>query len=410
MGIVIATYAIIILSFVFDLWLSILNYGHRNAPIPEVVKDIYNKEEYEKWHKYYIANFKFGLIAKSINTFVFVLLLGIGYFTFIDNVASNITSNYELQVVIFLGLYYVITYVIGIFTSYYDSFVIEESFGFNKTTKSTFIKDKIKGLILTIIFGGGLVYGLAALYENVSSMFFLYAFIGLVLIILFINLFYVKLIVPIFNKLKPMEDSELKTKIEEFAKSAGYEINKISIMDASRRSSKLNAYFSGMGKLKQVVLYDTLVEKCSEEEVVAVLAHEIGHNKHKHIIFNLISMVFMIALYVGLLVLLLSFDIFSTAFGFADTNFGFTLILFTVFITPIMIPINILRSWISRKFEYQADRFAATKYKKEPMISALKVLSRENFSNLTPHPLYVKMFYSHPPTNMRIDAINKVEG
>lgn len=403
--IVILTYAIIVLGYLFSLWISNLNYKNRNAEIPEVVKDIYSAEAYAKWHQYNMANFKFGLLSGSGTTLLFILLLSLGYFPFVNKLSEDMTNNFGLQVVLFIGFYFLIIYIIGIFTSYYQTFVIEDKFGFNKTTKSTFFKDKIKSLIVIVILGGGLIYGLASLYSNVSSMFFLYAYLGLVVIAFLSNLLYVKVFVPLFNKLKPMEDSPLKNKIEEFAKSVGYEISKISIMDASKRSSKLNAYFSGLGKFKQIVLYDTLIEKCSDEEIVAILAHEIGHNKHHHIWFGLIQMIIMLSFYVGLLVLLMEVKVFSTAFNFETANFGFAIILFIVFIQPIMIPVNILTSAISRKHEYQADSFAATHYNKESIISSLKILARENFSNLTPHPLYVKIFYSHPPIAQRVQAI-----
>jgi STE24 endopeptidase len=405
----IITYAIIVLSYSFSLWLSILNYKNRNAKIPEEVKDIYNEEDYKKWHKYNMANFRFGLIAKTISTVVFVILLAAGYFPFINRLSIDISDRYETQVVLFMGLYYAVTYIIEIFTSYYRTFVIEEKFGFNKTTKSTFVKDKIKNLILLIILGGGLVIGLATLYTNFASLFFIYAYIGLVVIVILSSMLYVKVFVPLFNKLKPLEDSTLKTKIEEFAKSVGYEISKISIMDASKRSSKLNAYFTGFGKFKQIVLYDTLVDKCTEEEVVAVLAHEIGHNKYKHMWTGFLQTIIMLSIYVGFLVLLLEVPVFSTAFGFTGSNFGFALVLFTVLMTPIMIPIEFLTAYISRKHEYQADNYAASNYSKEHMESSLKVLTRENFSNLTPHPLFVKMNYSHPPTVDRIRSIRKIK-
>ncbi|MBI9009075.1 MAG: M48 family metallopeptidase [Tenericutes bacterium] len=405
----IITYAIIVLSYGFSLWMSILNYKNRNADIPEEVNDIYDTEAYEKWHAYYMKNFRFGLLTRTINTVLFILLLAVGYFPFINKIAENSSSSQQLQVLIFIGLYYVISYVIGIFTSYYSTFTIEEEFGFNKATKSTFVKDKIRGLILTIMLGGGILMGFTALYFEVREMFFVYGMLSSIVFIFLSSILYVKLIVPMFNKLKPLEESTLKTKIEDFAKSVGYEIKKISIMDASKRSTKLNAYFTGFGRFKQVVLYDTLVEKCSEEEVVAVLAHEIGHNKHKHMWTGLIESILMVALYLGLLLLLLENPVFSKAFGFTETNFGFAVILFTVLITPIMIPISFLSAYISRKHEYQADHYAASHYSKEHMESSLKVLTRENFSNLTPHPLFVQMNYSHPPTVSRIRAIRKIE-
>ena len=405
----IITYAILVLSYLFSLWLSILNYKNRFVEIPEEVNDIYNKEEYEKEQEYNMTNFKFGIVVNSFTTLLFIILLATGYFPFINNLSIKLSNDVQAQVAIFIGLYYVISFIIGIFTSYYSTFVIEEKFGFNKTTKATFVKDKIKNLILVILLGGGLIYLLATLYEHFSSLFFVMAYLALVIIAILTSLLYVKIFVPLFNKLKPLEDSSLKTKIEEFAKSVGYEVNKISVMDASKRSSKLNAYFTGFGRLKQIVLYDTLIEKCTEEEIVAILAHEIGHNKHKHMWSGFLQTIIMLSIYVGFIVLFIEVSVFSTAFGFTESNFGFAFILFIALATPILIPINLLTNYISRKHEFQADYLAASKYSKEHMKSALKVLTKENFSNLTPHPLFVKMHYSHPTTAERIKAINKIK-
>lgn len=407
--VLILVYGLIVLIFGFKVWLTLLNYNHRNAKIPAEVNDIYNEDEYKKWLSYNMANFKFGMVDAVISIVIFLGLLIFGFFPAIQEVAENTTANEAIQPVVFMGLYFAITFVVGIFTSYYDSFVIEEKFGFNKKTKKVFITDLIKSLLLTIVFGGGLIYGVATLYYVVSSMFFVYTYILLIVIVLFMNLFYVKLIVPIFNKLRPLEESELKTKIEALALSVGYEISRVSVIDASKRSTKLNAYFTGFGKFKQVVLYDTLIEKMSDDEVVAVLAHEIGHSKHKHTIFGLIQTFIMLSIYVGLLVVILEVPSISTAFGFNEMSFGFSLILFTTFLSPIAIPIQMITSYFSRKHEYQADRFAAVNHNKESMESSLKVLAKENFSNLTPHPLYVKLTYSHPPIADRIKAIRKVK-
>ncbi len=400
---------LIVASFLFDLWLSVLNYKHRTEPIPKVVSDIYNKEDYSKWLNYTMENYRFGLITSFVSLIIMLVFLFVGAFPYFDEVAVSMSSNIHIQILIFMGIYFLIKYVFGIFFSYYNHFSIEERYGFNKSTKKTFVLDKIKGLILTIIFGGGLVYLLSTLYYEVGSMFYLYAWLSIISIMLFVNLFYVKLIVPIFNKLRPLEDGELKEAIEIFAKKVGYQVNKISIIDASKRSTKLNAYFTGFGKLKQVVLYDTLIEKMSTEEVVAVLAHEIGHSKHKHIITGMIQSIFVISIYLGVLLFTLNSPEISQAFGFADTHFGFGMIIFTVLLAPISVLIGAVTSGISRKHEYQADEFARANGFGIHIENALRVLTKENFSNLTPHPLYVKLTYSHPPTSDRINAIRKNE-
>ncbi|MCF7926640.1 MAG: M48 family metallopeptidase [Candidatus Izimaplasma sp.] len=406
--IMIIVYLLVIGVFLFNMWLSFLNYKNKDATIPDVVSDVYDTKSYKKWKEYNMATFKFGIVTKTINLVIFLVLLASGLFVKFEDLSEQLFSTTSLQILIFLGIYYLIHFIIGIITDYYKSFVIEETYGFNKKTHKTFIKDKIKSFILTIVFGGGLIYLLFTLFENTGAYFILYAWISLVVIFIFVNMFYTTLIVPLFNKLTPLEDGELREKIIAFSEGVGYEVKSISVMDASRRSTKLNAFFSGFGRMKKIVLFDTLIDKMSDEEVVAVLAHEVGHSKHKHIIFNIVQTIIMLSVYVGLFALLLNLPIFNEAFGFDSVNFGFTLILFFILINPLTILVSLFTNTLSRKYEYQADEFAAANFNKEDMESALKLLARENFSNLTPHGLYVKFHYSHPPVAKRISAIRKV--
>ncbi len=399
--------SLIIVTFIFDSFLSILNYRNKDAKIPEEVKDVYDEDEYQKWHQYNMENFRLSMISKLVNLVVIICFLLFEVFPIFFKLASNLSSSIYLQTLIFLGIYGLIDFIIGIFFSYYRQFSIEERYGFNKSTIKTFIGDKIKAIILTIILGGGLITLLLSLYKNTGDTFYLFAWLAIIAIILFINLFYVKLFVPIFNKLRPLEDGELKDKIVEFAENVGYEISKISIIDASKRSTKLNAFFSGFGKMKQVVLFDTLLDKMNTDQIVSVLAHEIGHSKHKHIIKNLFMMLIQISLF--LFVLLYSVNTLSQTFGFNNVNFGFGLIIFMLLLSPISIIIEAITSPISRRFEYQADRYATINGYKNEMQEALKILSRENFANLTPHPLFVAIKYSHPPTAYRIRAIQKID-
>lgn len=407
--IVLAIFSFLIVNFGVNLFLSILNYKNRNAKIPEELVDIYDMEKYVDWKNYYMENFFLQLISSSINFIIILMFLSLSIFNKLYTFAIDITTNVPLQSLIVIGFYFLINFVVDLIFSYYSVFTIENKYGFNKMTKKTFIIDKIKSLILTIIFGGGAVYGIVQLYLSSGNLFFFIAWGSAILIMLFINISYTKLFVPLFNKLRPLDDSPLKDKIYAFAEKVGYEISKISVIDASKRSTKLNAYFSGFGKVKRIVLYDTLIEKMSEEEIIAVLAHEIGHNKHKHIIFNLIQMVLMLSVYILGIMIFLDNEVFSFAFDFSEISYGFNLILYMIFLSVITLIINIPLSYISRKFEYQADAYAAQNYSDEMLISALKVLSRENFSNLTPHPLYVKFYYSHPPLKERIANIKSLK-
>ena len=407
--IIILIVSLILGSFSFKLWISILNYNNRTAPIPEIISDIYAEEEYNKWLKYSMENYRLSLIETIFGIIISLVLLLSGLFVVFKDISEDLSNDLSIQILLFLGIYFLVTYFFEIFFSYYSKFSIEERYGFNKSTKKTFIIDKIKGFILTIIFGGGLIYLLFTLFDSLGNWFFITAWLSLVAIMLFVNMFYVKLIVPLFNKLRPLEDGELKDKINAFGNKVGYEVTKISVIDASKRSTKLNAYFSGLGKMKQVVLYDTLIEKMSPDEIVAVLAHEIGHSKHKHIYSGIIQTAIIISINLGVLLFTLKSPELSTAFGFDDVHFGFGIIIFGVLLSPISIIIEAITSGISRKHEYQADKYAVVHGYKVPMMTALKTLSKENFSNLTPHPLYVKLTYSHPPVADRLRAIKEIE-
>lgn len=399
-------YVLIVASFAFDVWLSRLNYKNRNAEIPVEVQGIYDEEKYQKWLSYYMENHRFNLIAKVVGNVIFIALLALGGFRLFDTWAQVI-SNDITQVFLFMAMYILLNNIIDLPFDYYRTFTIEEKYGFNKTTKKTFYLDKIKSLLLLALIGGGVLIGVYNAFVHFGSLFIVITWIIATVFVLGMNLLYVPVFVPIFNKLTPLEDGELKDMINEFAHKVGYEVSKISVMDASRRSTKLNAFFAGFGKTKQIVLYDTLVDKMSNEEIVAVLAHEVGHNKHKHIVFNMIQTSLLLLLYFGLFYILLINDSFPQAFGITNETFAFSIILFTVLISPLSILIGMLTSGFSMKHEYQADRYANVNYSGEAIINALKVLSRENFSHLTPHPLVVKLTYSHPPVKDRIKAVRK---
>lgn len=398
-------YLILVLMFGFELWLSLLNYQYRNTEIPQVVKDVYDETEYLAFQEYSMANFKFGLYVKSVDLILLLIMLLSGFFIFLEDFTIKYYNIEYFVTLMYLLLYFIIIFIVETIIKYIHTFKIEEAFGFNRTSKKTFFIDRLKSFVLTIVFGGGLIYGLLALHKHTDVMFLVYGWLGFIVIIVVVNIIYTSVLVPLFNKLTPLEDGSLRSKIEDFAHSVGYEVGRISVMDASKRSSKLNAYFSGFGKTKRIVLYDTLIEKMSEEEIVAVLAHEIGHNKHKHIIYNLIQSALIFSVYIVLLMVFLEEEIFSLAFGFEQINLGFNLILYSVILSPVLMIISFFGSYISRRFEYQADGFVKKHGRADDLISALKVLAKENYSNLTPHPLYVKLFYSHPPVANRIEAL-----
>jgi STE24 endopeptidase len=291
--------------------------------------------------------------------------------------------------------------------SLYSTFVIEERYGFNRTTKRTFILDKLKGWILGGVIGGGLLALITWIYMLTGPAFWMIVLGVVTLFSVIMNMFYSNLIVPLFNKQTPLPEGSLRSKIEDFAKSVDFRLDNIFLMDGSRRSSKANAYFTGLGPKKRIILFDTLVNDLSEEEIVAVLAHEVGHNKKKHTITGLVLSVIQTALTLYLFSLFVGSDSFAVALGGDKASFHLGLIAFGILYAPISTLLGLFANVISRKHEYQADRYAREKYNGEALISSLKILSKNNLSNLTPHPAYVFFHYSHPPLLQRIRALRK---
>lgn len=399
--------AILIISFIIDKILDALNAKHFNDTLPIEVKDVYDEAEYKKSQRYKATNYKFGLLT---STFSLVLTLGFFFFdgfAYVDQIARQLTTHSILITLIFFGIIMLGSDVITTPFSYYKTFVIEEQFGFNKTTRKTFILDKIKGWFMTIFVGGLILGALTWFYQTTGSTFWIYAWLLITVFTVFVNLFYSRLIVPIFNKQSPLEDGSLRTAISDYANTVGFNLDKIYIIDGSKRSTKANAYFSGFGSEKRVTLYDTLVNDLNEEEIVAVLAHEVGHYKKKHIIFNLVTSVLLTGFTLYVLSLLIGNPMLSEALGVATPSFHIGLIAFGILYSPLSEITGLLMNWFSRKFEYQADDYAKTTYKAEPLITSLKKLSKNSLSNLTPHPAYVFMHYSHPTLLERIKNLRQ---
>ncbi len=290
--------------------------------------------------------------------------------------------------------------------SYYSTFVIEEKYGFNKTTKKLFVMDKLKSWGLMIILGGGILALIVWFYQLTSTDFWWYSWIVVTVFIVFTNMFYAKLIVPLFNKQSPLEDGSLRSKIEAYANKVGFQLDNIFIIDGSKRSTKANAYFSGFGKEKRITLYDTLVNDLSEEEIVSVLAHEVGHYKKKHIIVNLLASIVTTGLTLWVLSLFVGNALLSQALGVENPSFHIGLIAFGILYSPISEITGLIMNYLSRKFEYQADDFAKNTYNSASLISSLKKLSKSSLSNLTPHKAYVFMHYSHPTLLQRIKNLS----
>ena len=292
--------------------------------------------------------------------------------------------------------------IIAIPLSYYSTFVIEDKFGFNKSTKKIFWSDKIKGILMSALLGGGILALIIWFYQLTGENFWIYAWILVALFSLLMNMFYAKLIVPLFNKQSPLEAGVLKTAIEKYAEKVGFTINNIFVIDGSKRSTKANAYFSGFGSQKRITLYDTLINDLETDEIVAVLAHEVGHYKRKHIVFNLISSILLTGLTLFVLSIFINSPLLSEALGVSIPSFHIGLIAFGILYSPISRITGLFMNLMSRKFEYQADNFAKDTFESKALIISLKKLSKNSLSNLTPHPAFVFAQYSHPTLLERI--------
>lgn len=402
-------YAIILIMFVVDLVISLINYRHRNQPVPEIVHDLYDEEKYNNWLNYSMETLRFSLITKTISTVLIVVLLAIGFFGKVESWTTQWFANAVLQTLAFLGVIYILQFALSIPFAYYATFVIEEKYGFNKTTMKTFWVDRIKSFLLTAVLGSLLVFLLQTLYTAFDDrlwLFLLTAWAALCVIIVLIFILSTKVFVKLFNKLTPLpEDSELYQRIKALSTKVGFSVSAISEMDASRRSTKLNAFFSGLGKTREVVLYDTLMEKMDDDQILAVLAHELGHAVHKDVVQMLLQQCIILGIYTTVIGFVLQSDALAQAFGLSGAHFGFGLILFGLLISPIDLLLSIPLNAISRKAEFAADAFSAEFVEPEAIMDALRVLAQENLSNLNPHPLYVKIHYSHPPIAERLQAI-----
>ena len=387
---------ILIISFIIDKFLDALNAKRYSDPIPQELHDVYDQEDYLKSQRYKKANDRFSSIASSFSLIVTLLFFYLDGFAFVDEWARTFSDNSIIIALIFFGSIMFASDLLSTPFSYYHTFIIEEKFGFNKTSLKTFFLDKIKGWLMSAVLGGLLLSIIIWFYESTGSNFWIYAWGIITVFVLFMNLFYARLIVPLFNKQTPLSDGSLKTKIKDYAQKVGFQLDKIVVIDGSKRSTKANAYFSGFGSEKRVTLFDTLINDLEEEEIVAVLAHEVGHYKRKHILFNLIMSTLIMGFTFWLLSLLIGSPLLSEALNVSTPSFHIGLIAFGILYSPISELTGLVMNFISRKFEYQADNYAKETFDGAPLISGLKKLNKNSLSNLTPHPAYVFVHYSHP--------------
>jgi STE24 endopeptidase len=401
--------AAILADFILETIADRLNLESLSKKLPQEFEDVYDEETYSRSQSYTRERTSFGFFT---GTFDLVLLLGFwfaGGFNWLDQWARAFGYGPILTGLIFIGVLILAKSIISIPFSIYSTFVIEERYGFNKTTPKTFMLDRIKGLFLTAVIGAPLLAGIIAFFEYGGQWAWAYAWGAVTLFSLVMQYVAPTWIMPLFNKFEPLEDQELKEAIESYAEKVDFPFEGVYVMDGSKRSSKSNAFFTGFGKNKRIALFDTLIEKQTNEELLAVLAHEIGHYKKNHIIKNMgISVI-----HTGILFLLLSIFLnvegLFDAFYMEQMSVYAGLLFFGLLYTPVETILGIAMQALSRKHEFQADRFAAdTIQDSEWMVRALKKLSKDNLSNLTPHPFYVFLNYSHPPILQRIRAIRSL--
>ncbi len=406
--------AFVILEFALEQILFLLNKNSWQENLPEQIKGIYDEEDYKKAREYARERGNLANI-KSIMSFVILLVILLtGLIGVYDRWILSLTGNEILASLLFFGIAGFASVLLNLPFDIYSTFVIEEKYGFNKSTPAIFITDKIKSLLLAAVLGGGLLSLIVLIYSRLPDTFWIYAWALTTLVMVFFMLFYSKLIVPLFNKQTPLPDGDLKKAIEAFASKAGFVIDKIFVIDGSKRSTKANAYFTGMGKQKRIVLYDTLIKDHSVEEVVAVLAHEIGHNKLKHTTVSLIIGVLETGFMFYLLSLFITpgsgiFQAMGRVFS-TQPSFHIGIMVFGLLYGPVSMLLSLLTNYISRKNEYAADGFAAANYSAEALGQALIKLSKNNLSNLTPHPAYVFFYYSHPTLLQRLDNMGVKTG
>ena len=392
--------AAILLNFLFEAVPNFLNIKHSTGEIPNSLQGIYDETEYQKQQIYLKVNQKFD-ICVLLATVVFNLaFLVFGGFAYINTIALSL---------FFFGVVFVLDKIVSIPFEIYETFVIEEKFGFNTTTKLTFVLDEIKSFLFVALFGGLLLTLFEVFFLYTPALFWAFSCLTIIVILLFANAFFSTLFVPLFYKQTPLEQCELRDRILSFAESVGFEIDNVFIIDASKRTNKSNAYFTGFGKRKRIVLYDTMLNELTPDEIVAVLAHEIGHYKNRHIWKNFAMSIINVSVMLFFLGFCFGNNTIANALGVANANFHINMCGFSLLYTPLTILIGLVTNAVSRKHEREADAFAVEHGYGTQLIESLKKLSKKSLGNLNPHPLYVAFNYSHPTLGERIESIQTLE-
>ena len=392
-------------GFIIERYLDQLNASMWSETLPEKLRGICADAEYRKTQLYHRDNERLSLWSSSFNLAIILAMIIFSGFALADDLARSVSNNMIVISLVFFGIIGLASDLINIPFSWYDTFVIERKYGFNTMTLRTFITDHIKSWLLALIVGVPVLGLITWFYYKTGSYFWLYAWGLITVFSVFMNLFYSELIVPLFNKQTPLPEGTLRSSIESFASKTGFGLRDIYVIDGSKRSTKANAYFSGFGPKKRIVLYDTLMKDFNEEEITAILAHEIGHYKKKHVLWSLLSSVFLTGFMLFLFSLVVDSPVLSGALGAESPSFHLGLIVFGILYSPLSLIIGLLTNYISRRNEFAADRFVRENHKPDKLSDALKKLSVKNLSNMMPHPVYVFFHYSHPPLLSRLEKL-----
>jgi STE24 endopeptidase len=397
---------ILIADFSLERFLAFLNIKHSKKNLPDILSGIYDSDKYARQQDYFRTNTRFGMLTSTYSFVIIICMYVFGGFGWIDSILQVYIQHEILRSLAFFGILFLANDLLTIPFEIYDTFVIEQRFDFNKVTPKLFIFDKLKGYAVTAVLGGTLLYAIIWIYTLSADYFWILAWSVVTLFSLFMTMFYSELVVPLFNKQTPLQEGELRTEIEKMASKTNFKLDNIFIIDGSKRSTKANAYFTGLGPKKRIVLYDTLMDKMTVNEIVAVLAHEIGHYKHKHTLKNMFVSLPTTLLLFFCLGLILKSDDLAMALGGKSASFHLNVLAFGILYSPFSLVLDLFSNQLSRKYEYQADHFAVAQGFGNELISGLKKLSATSLSNLMPHPLYVFFHYSHPTLYQRITNIN----
>ena len=396
------------LDFVLERVLESLNSKHMSPVLPDSLKGIYEEKEYSRFQSYKRENGRLDSWSSGGGFVVMIVFLVAGGFGWYNSWVVSLTDSVVWQTILFVVGLSVVSSVLDIPFDYYATFRIEEKYGFNKTTRRVYWLDTVKELFLSLVLGGVLLALVVWFYTWAGTYFWLYAWGAVTLFSVFMAMFYSQLIVPLFNKQTPLQEGSLRDKIQAFAGKVGFKLDNIYVIDGSKRSTKANAYFTGLGPKKRVVLYDTLIDELTEEEIVALLAHEVGHYKKRHTLRSMVVSVIQMGVLFWLFSLCVNNVALSEALGGDRVYFQLGLIAFAILYSPVNLILGIGMNVWSRSNEYEADAFAARYYEGDYLVSGLKKISVKSLSNLTPHPLYEYVYYSHPSLLKRIDAIKRI--